>query len=104
MEYIVYSDIWFDAASLEEGFHLRLAIPMTQITQGSIPAEHRPFLAAVVGLGPVRFDFFGFIKTKVIYQATGLNRDDPDQLPLPLVQLAAMPQTAIPSMFRQAAF
>lgn len=99
-DYIVYSDIWFDPNRTSEGNHLRLAVPITQMVPNSIPGEHRPFIANMEGIGFVQFDFLGFIKEKGIYQATGLHRCGPDQLPLPLVKLAAAPLLVAPSVFR----
>lgn len=97
MEHIVYSEIWNDRSSTDGLDHLRVAIPYSRVPVGSLPNERQSFIVDFDNIGFVQFDFFGFIKDQIIYQAAGLYQCDPNQLPLPLVKLVAEPLLVTPS-------
>lgn len=103
MEHIVYSEIWTDPTPTEEIYLLRIAIPVDRITPGSIPSECKSFLVKFSYIGFIQFDFFGLIKSQVVYQATGLHLLDQGQLPLPSVTLVAEPLLVALSPSRSAA-
>lgn len=92
MEHIVYSEIWTDHTLEDDSYLLRIATPVSKIISGSIQSERKSFLVKLSGIGFAQFDFFGLIKSQVVYQATGLHLLDQGQLPLPSVILVAEPQ------------
>lgn len=97
MEHIVYSEIWNDCCSADEPDNLRMSVPHMRVPVGSLPNERKSFIVEFDAIGFVQFDFWGFIKGKIIYQAAGLHQGDPNQLPLPLVKLVAEPLLVNPS-------